>query len=399
MKFNRRKILFVHHVSDIGGASFCLLNIIRALDIDYFEPLVLLRSPGPLSDELNILGVQIVYMSSLWTYPYNKSLLDPRNLSSIISAYNSLEHFEQIINDNKPDIVYFNNSLLFPYLKVTKKNNIASVIHIREHWPITQHRLQLNYIRKQILNNADSIIAINEYSRNMISPDSKKITIVYDWIDMDHRYDNLHIESILNEDMAKLKVFLYAGGDNWIKGPFEVIKAFHEELKNPNYRLLALGVSDKIHVTGVRGKLKSFLHKIGFNFPEYKTMEIIKKDKRVITFPSHYNLSNIINECYCNLSYFRIPHANLTMAECEILGTPSIAALTEESMEYSFNGKLSILFPINDYASFRDKIKNLDHYYDNIKQSLKLNRQYIKAKFDREINAQKLNHTLKSMIR
>ncbi len=38
-----KRILYVHHVSSVGGASFCLLNIIKGLDRQKYAPSVLLK--------------------------------------------------------------------------------------------------------------------------------------------------------------------------------------------------------------------------------------------------------------------------------------------------------------------------------------------------------------------
>lgn len=35
-----KKILFVHHVSFIGGASYCLLNLLKEFDRTLYKPVV-----------------------------------------------------------------------------------------------------------------------------------------------------------------------------------------------------------------------------------------------------------------------------------------------------------------------------------------------------------------------
>lgn len=41
-----KKILFVHHVSSVGGASYCMLSLLLGSDKSKFEPVVLLRNKG-----------------------------------------------------------------------------------------------------------------------------------------------------------------------------------------------------------------------------------------------------------------------------------------------------------------------------------------------------------------
>ena len=47
-----KRILFVHHVSSIGGGSYCLLNLLKEVDQEKFQPVVLLQENGPLVSEI-----------------------------------------------------------------------------------------------------------------------------------------------------------------------------------------------------------------------------------------------------------------------------------------------------------------------------------------------------------
>lgn len=67
------KILFVHHVSAVGGASYCLLNLLKEIDRYKYEPIVLLANQGPLVQEIEKLGIEIRFMPQLCTVPYNVS--------------------------------------------------------------------------------------------------------------------------------------------------------------------------------------------------------------------------------------------------------------------------------------------------------------------------------------
>ena len=58
-----KRIVFFHHISGIGGASWCLLELVRALDQSIYEIVVVLREHGPLEDELAKIGVQCHHMS------------------------------------------------------------------------------------------------------------------------------------------------------------------------------------------------------------------------------------------------------------------------------------------------------------------------------------------------
>lgn len=57
----KKIVLFVHHVSSIGGASYCMLNILKVLDRNNYAPVVLLKNQGPLVDEIKKLGVKLSF--------------------------------------------------------------------------------------------------------------------------------------------------------------------------------------------------------------------------------------------------------------------------------------------------------------------------------------------------
>lgn len=391
------RILFVHHVSVVGGASYCLLNVVKALDRNRYTPIVLLRNNGPLVEELKKLDVEVIFCPSLWFYPYNHSLLSIRSLVTIFNLYRSLDDFKVAIKKCSPDIVYFNNTFLFPYLKVTQKLGIKSVIHIREHWPSDQHQKQFRYIQQEILCRADRIIAINEYSARMISPYLTKTTIVYDWIDFSERYEYRPFNEIFGEDVTQKKVYLYTGGMQGIKGAYEVVKTFSDKIKGNDSRLLILGIEKNISLKGWKGKAKFILNKLGIPSYEYKVKSIIQNDSRIVCIPSTYYIRHIFEQAYCMLSYFTMPHANLAMAEAICLQLPCVAAETEESLEYSLNGELANLFPMNNMTVFADKILELDENYTEIKSKLAESSEFIVEKFNRERNSNVLCSVLDTL--
>ena len=392
-----KKILFVHHVSVVGGASYCLLNVIKAIDREKFTPIVLLRNDGSLVEELKKQNVEVYFCPTLWFYPYNHSLFSIRSLVTIFNLYRSLSDFEDVVKKCSPDIVYFNNTFLFPYLKITQKLSIKNVIHIREHWPSDQHQKQFRYIQQEILCRADKIIAINEYSARMISPYLTKTTIVYDWVDFSERYEYRPFNEIFGEDVSQKKVYLYTGGMQRIKGAYEIIKTFSEVIKDEDCRLLVLGITRDISVKGWKGKVKFILNRLGKPSYEYKVKTIIQNDSRIVCIPSTYYIRHIFEQAYCMLSYFTMPHANLALAEAICLQLPCIAAETEESLEYTLNGELANLFSMNNMNDFASKILELDKNYAQMKSKLAESSEVIVEKFNRERNSDVLRSVLDAL--
>ena len=122
---------------------------------------------------------------------------------------------------------------MYPMLIAIKKNNINSVIHIRENWSNSEKSIQFYYLKKIINSYADQIIAINKTSFNLIKGNAK-IDIVYDWIDFSSRDKKISFKNIFGDNFSKYKVFLFLGGTNWMKGAKEVIKVFSEKIQDKN---------------------------------------------------------------------------------------------------------------------------------------------------------------------
>lgn len=392
-----KRVLFVHHVSSIGGGSYCMLSILKGIDRAQVEPLALLKEEGPLAEEIRKLGIMVCFFPKMTTTPYNKSLLARNSIKKYRTAERSQKAFGELISNLKVDVVYLNVMTLYPYLKTAKSVGCKTVLHVREHWPMKEHQWQMNKIRKSVELYADAMVAINGYSAKMFPACSHKTTIVYDWIEFKDRYERRPFDEIFGEDASKLKVFVFTGGIDPIKGGIEVVNVFSKHLKDPNYRLLMLGIKSSVGFYGLRGKVKKILIGLGWKPYIIQLNEAIGKDNRIVIIPSTYKIVDIFEQAYCTLSYYKIPHANLALAEAIILGTVGIAAKTDESIEYSDGGEGALLFRLGDLNDFVEKIKYYETHDLESKSKVKAHSQNIKNLFSPEININKINNLLKGI--
>lgn len=385
-----KKILYIYHVSSIGGGSYCLLNILKEVDRKKFCPIVLLRMEGPLAVEIRNLGIEVYTLPSLRTVPYNSSLFKIVNILSLLNLFKSFGKYKKLLKKIHPDLVYINSMMLYPYLRIAKKYGFKTIIHIREHWPIDKHNIQRKIALNDIKKYADQIVAINSYSASMFNDIKERIEIVYDWIDFTNRYESMPFNEIFNEDTSKLKIFLFTGGLQIIKGTYEVLKTFTEEISDKDKRLLVLGVDTNIHYFGLKRLVKLILSILGYKTYAEKVAALIKNDERIVCIPSTYKIHHILEQTYCLISYYTIPHANLALAESIITKTLSVAAMTEESLEYSINGKLAVIYRMNDRRDFADKLKSVESQFESKKSLLETDSHFISEMFNRKANADRL---------
>lgn len=392
-----KKILFLYHTSSIGGGSFCLLNILKNLNRQSVEPQVLLSEDGPLVAEIEKLGIRVKFLAGMHTVPYNVSTLRPAKLKNAISIFQSMKLLKSIISEIKPDVVYCNTMMLYPYLRPAKECGCKTIIHIREHWPEGEHSWQRKTALEHIAKYADEIIAINRYSASMVVPYGRKATIVYDWIDMSTRYQEMPLSELFNEDMSDKKTFIYMGGLQKIKGAYEVIKAFTTKLKNPDYRLLALGINTEYKSVGVRGVLKRLLKAVGRTSYSESVIEMINNDHRIKCIPGIYNIRHLYEQAYCIVSYFTIPHANLALAESVICNTMNVAAQTDESLEYSNEGEMALLYKENDFNDFVAKLTSMPALREEYIEKMAKRSNIVEVMFNPERNINILNRIIEKI--
>lgn len=393
-----KTLLFLYHTSSIGGGSYCLLNILKSIDRAQFTPVVLLNAYGPLVDEINALGISVHYLKELITVPYNRSTFTPKSIRNALTIISGLRKFRKILDIIKPDIVYVNTMMLYPFLKPAKEHGAKTVIHIREHWPDCEHIFQRKIATFNIDKYSDYIVAINTFSLSMFDFSEKPKSIIYDWIDLSNRFEECPLSKVFKESIDGKRIFLYLGGLQQIKGSLEVATAFSEVIRDKNSRLLMMGIKDySSYNLGCKGKIKRLLKILGYSTYSQKVFDVIEKDNRIKCLPSRYKINHIVQQTYCILSYFTIPHANLALAESIILGIPTIAAKTEESIEYSLNGRLSSLFEINNIADFKNKLANIDKNYNDLKKRIELGSKSIENLFDPQRNSILLNNILNTI--
>lgn len=373
----------MHQTSVVGGGSFCLLNVIKNIDRTKFYPIVALRAYGRLSEELDKLGIEVVIFKNMHDMPYNQSLLKPGRVLQYIKLFSSLQDFKSLLISYRIDVVYLNNMMICDYLKPSKELGLKTILHVREHWPLDEHIHQLNRARKIVSKYADKIIAINRYSASIFSDCANRTTIVYDWVDMASRRKDISFDQIFGGDTSNLKVILFTGGFSPIKGVLSVVETFSTYAKGDDFRLLILG-GEKISLPNdIKGKLKNILHRCGLYYYYDKVLKYkVESDNRIVCIPGVYEITNIIEQSFCFVSRFSIPHANLALAEALILGIPSLAVATDESCEYSGEGRYALLSKFGDKEDFSKKFVELLENRDLWKYKAKEGSQYIQNMFD-----------------
>jgi glycosyltransferase involved in cell wall biosynthesis len=108
---DRLRILYVQPNSEVGGSDICLLRLVRALDPDRYEPIVLLPGDGPMVPLYKQAGARVIFtpMRQL------RTKLSPwYQLNYLVRFLPTVLRIAGIIGREKIDLVH-SNSLYCPY--------------------------------------------------------------------------------------------------------------------------------------------------------------------------------------------------------------------------------------------------------------------------------------------
>ena len=274
------KVLYIAHSSELQGAGFALLNILRGMLDNNIEPVLFLPRKGPISEFADKEGIKC-YFSHCRNAVYPKIntkrdyLLFPIRLLRILGCnYYGKKKLSKIVSIEKPDLIHSNTGVIHFGYEISKKYSIPHIWHIRElldlglGWqPIGGHK---SYIRK--LSDANNYcIAITKSVFEHHKLDAVKDVVIYDGV-----YDNKVCNSVV--DYQKLDYFLFVGVLTKAKGVFDAIDAFCEIAKeNPNIRLKLAGL-DNEHVAEYVSKTscKERIELLGFRKDIYTLMRKAK---------------------------------------------------------------------------------------------------------------------------
>ncbi len=386
-----KKILYIFHVSEIGGGSLCLLNMIKELDKTKFTPIVLLKNEGSLSVLLSNLGVSVFIENSLSTIPYNQSVFRLSSVKQYYSVIRSLKIYKKWLLKINPDIVHINTMMMYPYAKHAQDLNKKVIIHMREHWPINEHQTQFRVARYFINKYANRIIAINNTSATFLNF-PEKTEIVYDWIDLNGRDGKVNLKDDYGIDVNKDKVFLFLGGTQLIKGAYEVLSVFSKNTIENKAKLLVLGVDNIAYdKNGIKAFVKKVLRTVRLPVRADKLKGILQNNKNIIQLPKVNDVFSLYQQVYCTVAFPTIPHAILPIVESIWNGTPVISVDTQEGREYSFNGISADLVPINDIEALEKSVLYAINNVEELKKTTEKGIKFIQKTFDKERNSAKLN--------
>ncbi|MCF8070449.1 MAG: glycosyltransferase family 4 protein [Desulfobacterales bacterium] len=244
---SKKKILFFHHASHIGGASISGLNVLRALPADRYEIIVYCKSHGgKMADVFKKEGFNVIVAGkspvSFLHYATDELFaLSPRAILNYIRILLDKNKIKEHIDKVNPDIVIVNSMTLFWIGKIAKQAGKETICFFRETYVKGLLGLRTRIIKYYLGKYFDKISFISDYDLKQ----NKELKCIKKTI-----YNSLSPENyqVFDKDQEKQRLglrnsdfnILYVGGLFKYKGAGIAIKALNE-LHRDDVKLVFVG--------------------------------------------------------------------------------------------------------------------------------------------------------------
>lgn len=257
-----KKILYVHHAGNFGGAPKSLSYILSGLDRNIYLPTILNISDGPINEYFKKnLNCDIIVDTSIRPFHgsnvvENSLKLTIRNYLFLIpSVIKAFGHLRKI----NPTIIHLNSTCLFVFAIAAKLLKIKVICHIREPVRVGVLGYPLRLFNKMFV---DHFIGISNYDLRSLGPIcSTPSEVIYNFVDrFEKKNENIDEETnhlrnyfgIKKDDVVFLYLARFAESNGW-----KVLIDYSKELLRSNYNVhvilvggsqTILNFSEKIHL-------------------------------------------------------------------------------------------------------------------------------------------------------
>jgi len=386
---NKIKILFISHSSGMLGAEKSLLLLLKNINRNRFDPIVVLPANGPLKNRIESLGIRTYKIRSPWWVSGRKNIIWAvlHYIFNIILEIIALFRIYKIVKLEKINLIYTNTIVNFTGAVIsflTKKPHIWHIREIISGNPDIHFLLPNKILFNFILRFSNKIIANSNASAKQFLNNklNKKIEIVYNAVDIEEFKDSNPFPDIGG---VKSKDWLIA-----VVGSLQKRKAQDDAVKAvkivkdtiPNVKLLLIGDGNK--------EFKNYLKRLVFE---------LDVSNNVIFTGYRDDVLNILR--YCRLLLF--PSLNepfgRVVIEAMAVGIPVIGINSggvKEIIQDSITGYL--VLP-HDPLNIAKKIIYLFNHPELAKKMGIEGKKIVKEKFNVQNYAKKIEKIIQEIMK
>ena len=369
----RPAVLFVHGNSELYGADYILLEVVRALN-DQVRPIVALPSEGQLTRILHREGVQVHITRESVLRRVN---FKPEKLPGLFwNIARDVRDLKRIIRREKVVLVYSNTAAVVTGALAARLCKIPNLYHIHE---ILVRPLWLaRVIARMVLSNATEVIAVSNAAREHLEKYGRlgdpPVRVIHNGLDPSP-YDHV-------EDVEKVRTEMGAGTENIL---FGVIGRIHPGKGQPYFIKSAHLIADVcpqarfVIVGGTFNGYEYLLDELNQQISRLKLENVLK------VLPYRTDVPRMMRA----LDVFVLPSTGpdslpTVVLEAMAACRPVVATPTGGAREMVLHGETGFLAPWNEASTFAGCMLELAQDNEKRRQMGEAGRRRLEERFSRE---------------
>jgi len=399
----KRRILFVHHAADLGGASLSLLSLIERLDRRRYSPAVLFNChPGSVAAPFQERGIPIDIDPGISTYPHAqgawlglRSLRPWEMLTRAFQVRPSARRFREFLRTHPCDLVHLNSSVQIPAAIGARDAGLPVVWHIREELHPGYTGLRRTWVRRCIERYASHVIVISEQNAAQLPP-GPRTTVVYNFVDF-QRFDRSVSGREFRESLdlpANAPLVGMLGGVLDSKGGDVLTEAaLLVRRRRPEVVFLIAGVPPGGESpSAVKRTLRRLVERLGIvPSAERRALELIGRHglERTIRFLGlRRDIPEMLAACELLVWPASVSHFSRPIIEAGAMARPVVASDFPSSRELVIDGTTGLLTPPGDPHRLAEAIVRLLERPDEARRMGDAGHALARERYDPERNAE-----------
>lgn len=345
---NMKQILYLHAGAELYGADIVLLELVKNLNKDEFNPLVILPCYGPLVEKLKYYNIEVEVIP----YPIlRRKYFTPIGIMKYIKDYFKYSFkIKKLVLDKKIDVIHTNTTAVLEGIYLKKTLKVPQIWHIHE--IIVKPRAVNKFLSYLVAKNSNEVITVSEAVREHLKSTGyfkKEIKVIYNGVDnkvFKKENETEYIRNQFNIPKGALIVGMIGRVNSW-KGQEDFLEAMNTVLQNNKdvYAMLVGGVfeGEEWRIDELKKKLYD-----------------MKNPERVI-FDTYRDDSKNLHSLY---DIFVLPSTNpdplpTVVLESMASGTPVVAYRHGGVCEMVKDGYNGLLVDVRNTKDLSDKINRL----------------------------------------
>jgi len=241
-----KNILFIHQSAELYGSDKTLLLLLKHIDRNKFNPVIILPFEGPLQNELEKKNIKVVIAPVLKLY---RKMFSPKNILKFFKDIKeAFKVLDKLNKEHEFDLIYSNTLAVLLGIFYAKKNNIKHLWHVHE--IIESPKIFTKLFCKLLALKSNSIIVYNSVATKVFWNVNNRINLKSKVIcnGLEIHEEEIHEDEISNirkdvfhSNPSELIIALVGRISRW-KGQKVLLNSFYEILKkHENIKLAFIG--------------------------------------------------------------------------------------------------------------------------------------------------------------